>query len=68
MWGQEEPQNQGAWYSSQHRMRRVVERVNEDAELRYVGRASSSAPAAGYMSTHLEEQNKFINAALDTSV
>lgn len=68
VWCQEEPQNQGAWYSSQHRMRRVVERVNEDAELRYVGRASSSAPAAGYMSTHLEEQNKFINAALDTSV
>lgn len=68
VWCQEEPQNQGAWYSSQHRMRRVVERVNEDAYLRYVGRASSSAPAAGYMSTHLEEQNKFINAALDTSV
>jgi len=67
-WCQEEPMNQGAWYASQHRMRRVVERVNEDAYLRYVGRASSSAPAAGYMSTHLDELNKFVNAALDTSV
>ncbi|WP_019605078.1 2-oxoglutarate dehydrogenase E1 component [Teredinibacter turnerae] len=68
IWCQEEPMNQGAWFSSHHRMRRVVERVNEDAYLRYVGRASSSAPAAGYMSTHLDELNKFINAALDTSV
>lgn len=68
VWCQEEPMNQGAWYASQHRMRRVVERVNEDAYLRYVGRASSSAPAAGYMSTHLDEQKKFVNAALDTSV
>ena len=65
IWCQEEPLNQGAWYSSQHRMRRTIERVNEKAFLRYAGRAASSAPAAGYMSTHIEEQNKFINAALD---
>ncbi len=68
VWVQEEPMNQGAWYSSQHRMRRVVERVNGSAYLRYAGRAASSAPAAGYMSTHLEEQKKFIDAALDVSV
>ena len=67
IWCQEEPLNQGAWYSSQHRMRRTIERVNEKAFLRYAGRAASSAPAAGYMSTHIEEQNKFVNAALDTS-
>jgi 2-oxoglutarate dehydrogenase E1 component len=68
VWVQEEPMNQGAWYSSQHRMRRTVERVNGSAYLRYAGRAASSAPAAGYMSTHTEEQNKFIDAALDVSV
>lgn len=68
VWIQEEPMNQGAWYSSQHRMRRVVERVSSSAYLRYAGRAASSAPAAGYMSTHLEEQKKFIDAALDISV
>ncbi|WP_370978194.1 2-oxoglutarate dehydrogenase E1 component [Agaribacterium sp. ZY112] len=68
VWVQEEPMNQGAWYSSQHRMRRVVERVNSDAYLRYAGRTASSAPAAGYMSTHLEEQARFINAALDLDV
>ncbi|MFT7561035.1 MAG: 2-oxoglutarate dehydrogenase E1 component [Flavobacteriales bacterium] len=68
VWCQEEPMNQGAWYSSQHRMRRVIERINGDAFLRYAGRAPSSAPACGHMSTHLEEQNKFIDAALDLSV
>jgi len=68
VWVQEEPMNQGAWYSSQHRMRRVVERVNGSGYLRYAGRAASSAPAAGYMSAHLEEQKKFIDAALDVSV
>jgi len=68
VWCQEEPKNQGAWLSSQHRMKRVLDRVNSDSFLRYAGRAASSAPAAGYMSTHIEEQNKFINAALDVTV
>ncbi|MBX2857673.1 MAG: 2-oxoglutarate dehydrogenase E1 component [Cellvibrionaceae bacterium] len=68
VWCQEEPMNQGAWYSSNHRLRRVVERVNDEAFLRYVGRAESSAPAAGYMSTHLDEQKRFVDAALDITV
>lgn len=68
VWCQEEPMNQGAWYASQHRMRRVLHRLNPDLFLRFAGRASSSAPAAGYMSTHLDEQKKFITAALDVSV
>lgn len=68
IWCQEEPMNQGAWYSSQHRMKRALERVNGDVFLRYAGRSASSAPAAGYMSAHIEEQNKFINAALDVTV
>lgn len=68
IWCQEEPMNQGAWFSSQHRMKRVLDRVNSDAFLRYAGRPASSAPAAGYMSAHIEEQNKFISAALDVTV
>lgn len=68
IWCQEEPKNQGAWFSSQHRMKRVLDRVNSDAFLRYAGRAASSSPAAGYMSLHIEEQNKFINSALDVTV
>ena len=64
MWCQEEPMNQGAWYSSQHHMRRVLYRHREDLYLSYVGREASAAPAAGYMALHLAQQEKFINEAL----
>lgn len=65
LWCQEEPMNQGAWFSLSHHMHQVLAEVNPKATLRYTGRAASSAPAAGYMSTHVEEQNTFINAALN---
>jgi len=64
VWCQEEPMNQGAWYSSQHHMRRVIQRHKVDVYLRYVGRDSSAAPAAGYMALHLEQMQKFIDEAL----
>jgi len=64
VWCQEEPINQGAWYSSQHHMRNVINEVDEGLTLSYVGRQASAAPACGYMSLHLEEQEKFINEAL----
>ncbi|WP_461484139.1 2-oxoglutarate dehydrogenase E1 component [Porticoccus sp.] len=64
VWCQEEPINQGAWYSSQHHMRAVIDNYQPSLPLRYVGRAASAAPAAGYMSAHLEEQAKFVNEAL----
>ncbi len=63
-WCQEEPMNQGVWYSSQHHMRRVLHSVMPQAVPRYIGRAASAAPAAGYMSLHLEEQERFVNEAL----
>ena len=64
VWCQEEPMNQGAWYSSQHHMRRVIHRHKVDVYLRYVGRDASAAPAAGYMALHVEQQEKFTNEAL----
>jgi 2-oxoglutarate dehydrogenase E1 component len=64
VWCQEEPINQGAWYSSQHHMRNVINEFDEGLTLSYVGRQASAAPACGYMSLHLEEQEKFINEAL----
>jgi 2-oxoglutarate dehydrogenase E1 component len=63
VWCQEEPMNQGVWFSSQHRLVQVLREHNAKLSLSYVGRESSAAPAAGYMSVHLEEQNKFINEA-----
>jgi len=64
VWCQEEPINQGVWYSSQHHMRRALTAHNPKLPLIYVGREASAAPASGYMSVHLEEQNRFINEAL----
>ena len=64
VWCQEEPMNQGAWYASQHHMRRVIARHKVDVFLRYVGRESSAAPAAGYMALHLAQLQQFIDEAL----
>ncbi len=64
IWCQEEPMNQGAWYASQHHLRRVIHRHKVDVYLRYVGRAPSAAPAAGYMALHVEEMEAFIDEAL----
>ncbi len=64
VWCQEEPMNQGAWYSSQHHMRRSIYAHRTNVYLRYVGRDPSAAPAAGYMALHLEQQERFINEAL----
>ena len=64
LWCQEEPMNQGSWYASQHHIRRVIHRHKVDVYLRYVGRDSSAAPAAGYMALHVAQQEKFIDEAL----
>lgn len=64
VWCQEEPMNQGAWYSSQHHMRRVCQAINNSIYLRYAGREASASPAAGYMSLHLEQLEKFLNDAI----
>ena len=64
IWCQEEPMNQGAWYSSQHHMRRVVDRVYPDVYLSYAGRDGSAAAAAGYMSLHIMQQEQLVHDAL----
>ena len=66
-WCQEEPMNQGAWYSSQHHMRRVIAAHKPDIYLGFAGREASAAPAAGYMALHLSQQESLINQALDMS-
>ena len=64
IWCQEEPMNQGAWYASQHHMRRVVHRVFPDMYLAYAGREASAAAAAGYMSLHVRQQEALVHDAL----
>lgn len=61
VWCQEEPQNQGAWYSSQHHFRAAIP---AGAELSYAGRAASAAPAVGYLSEHNKQQQQLVDDAL----
>ncbi|HSP57687.1 MAG TPA: 2-oxoglutarate dehydrogenase E1 component [Halomonas sp.] len=65
VWCQEEPQNQGAWYSSQHHMRAVIDELREGLgrDLKFAGRPASAAPAAGYMSVHTEQQRQLVEDA-----
>ena len=67
VWCQEEPMNQGAWYSSQHHMRRAVGQPQERglSALRWQRRLRRHR-AAGYMALHLEQLESFINQALGT--
>jgi len=64
VWCQEEPMNQGAWYSSQHHLRRPIHDYFPDVYLEYVGREASAAAAAGYPALHLSQQKEFIDQAL----
>ncbi|MBL4909275.1 MAG: 2-oxoglutarate dehydrogenase E1 component [Alteromonadaceae bacterium] len=61
VWCQEEPQNQGAWYCSQHHFRNAIP---QGTYLMYAGRSASAAPAVGYMSVHVKEQQALIHDAL----
>jgi 2-oxoglutarate dehydrogenase E1 component len=63
-WCQEEPRNQGAWFQIRHRIEDAIETVYPAVKVEYAGRISSAAPACGYMSLHLEEQQQLINDAL----
>jgi 2-oxoglutarate dehydrogenase E1 component len=61
VWCQEEPQNQGAWYSSQHNFRNAI----RDGNLKYSGRPASASPAVGYMSVHMKQQKAVVDDALN---
>lgn len=62
IWCQEEPQNQGAWYSSQHNFTLAIPK---HAKLNYAGRAASASPSVGYMALHLKQQKALIDDALN---
>jgi 2-oxoglutarate dehydrogenase E1 component len=65
VWCQEEPQNMGAWYSSQHHMKNVITKHNPKLTLTYAGREGSASPAAGYTALHNKEQQQLIKDAFD---
>ena len=65
-WCQEEPINQGAWYTCNHIMRKTITSCFPKVELKISAREASSAPACGYMKTHIEEQKYLISEAINT--
>jgi len=61
VWVQEEPKNQGAWYSSQHHMRACI---GDEFYLEYAGRPLSAAPAVGYFALHARQLKDLLNSAI----
>jgi 2-oxoglutarate dehydrogenase E1 component len=60
VWCQEEPKNQGAWYSTEHNLREAV----GDAPLIFAGRPASAAPAVGYPLLHIKQLCDLLDEAL----
>lgn len=61
VWCQEEPQNQGVWFASQHNMKLCLE---PHQILSYAGRGFAAAPAAGSAALHAAQQEELVNDAL----
>ena len=59
VWCQEEPKNQGAWYSTEHNLREAV----GDSPLIYAGRPASAAPAVGYPLLHIKQLCALVDEA-----
>jgi 2-oxoglutarate dehydrogenase E1 component len=64
VWCQEEPMNQGAWYGSQHHMRRVILKHDDSLYLAYAGREPFAAPAGGFAGVHVVLQQRLVEEAL----
>jgi 2-oxoglutarate dehydrogenase E1 component len=63
-WCQEEPRNQGAWYSMRHKLQ---DAIGEQNRLHYTGRVDSAAPAVGYHGLHVKQQEALVAHALGLS-
>ncbi len=64
VWCQEEPLNQGAWYSSRHHF---ASGLREGQSLHVVARPAAASPAVGYSSKHSAQQRIVIETALGSS-
>ena len=64
IWCQEEPSNQGAWFSHRHRIQRVLDRLGDGKEAILISRPPAAAPAVGLMKLHLQQQKDLINEAI----
>ena len=65
VWSQEEPMNQGAWYSSKHHLEIIQRTIFPKAQLLFSGRPHAASPAAGYMALHNRLQLKLVDDAFE---
>jgi 2-oxoglutarate dehydrogenase E1 component len=61
IWCQEEPQNQGVWFSSQHN---IIDCLHTGQKLLYAGRGFAASPAVGSPYLHAKEQQDLVEQAL----
>ncbi|WP_338844815.1 2-oxoglutarate dehydrogenase E1 component [Massilia sp. W12] len=60
VWAQDEPQNQGPWFQTQHN---IFENMEAGQRLAYAGRAASASPAVGYYDKHYAQQKGLLDTA-----
>ncbi len=65
VWCQEEPRNQGAWYSQKHHLQRVL---RGNITLECVGRPAQASSAVGSLKVHREQQRTLVATALGLAV
>ncbi|MET1256167.1 2-oxoglutarate dehydrogenase E1 component [Aliikangiella maris] len=65
VWCQEEPKNQGAWFSTRHHLKDAVTRHIKKLKVHFAGREASAAPAAGYIALHVKQLKEFIDQAIN---
>ena len=63
IWCQEEPSNQGAWFSHRHRLQIVLDRINSN-QIELISRKASAAPSVGLNKLHIQQQEALVNEAL----
>ncbi|MGQ3891559.1 2-oxoglutarate dehydrogenase E1 component [Legionella sp. CNM-4043-24] len=61
IWCQEEPKNQGVWFSSRHNMQDCLP---DNQYLGYAGREFAASPAVGSPILHAQQQEALVNQAL----
>ncbi len=64
VWCQEEPHNQGAWYTLRDRLQRCLQ---DNQQLSYAGRSDLASPAVGYPKLHAQEQRELVESALNVA-
>ena len=57
VWGQEEPENMGAWRSVAPELREIA---GDGIGVRFVGRPASASPAEGYAAAHTAAQARIV--------